>query len=119
MQDLMAALREPVSKARASRSEDTGPAGMYELPKPNETAGREEEGGRERGGGCEEEGVAKEKAAVKKEVVAKEERVGCWSCGVWCGVSCVVPGWRWGRAGVCRRVALAACVGLLGAGARS
>ncbi|MFI2764349.1 Ku protein [Streptomyces echinatus] len=36
--DLMAALQESVSKARASRSEDAGPAEVHELPKPKKKA---------------------------------------------------------------------------------
>ncbi|WP_308020003.1 hypothetical protein [Streptomyces sp. SP2-10] len=36
--DLMAALQESVSKARASRGEDAGPAEVHELPKPKKKA---------------------------------------------------------------------------------
>ncbi|MFI2763600.1 Ku protein [Streptomyces echinatus] len=36
--DLMAALQESVSKAKASRSEDAGPAEVHELPKPKRKA---------------------------------------------------------------------------------
>ncbi|MFJ8098614.1 non-homologous end joining protein Ku [Streptomyces griseofuscus] len=40
--DLMAALQESVSKAKASRGQDAGPAEVHELPKPKKTAAKKQ-----------------------------------------------------------------------------
>ncbi|MFB9402242.1 Ku protein, partial [Streptomyces echinatus] len=40
--DLMAALQESVSKARASRGDDAGPAEVHELPKPKKAAAKKQ-----------------------------------------------------------------------------
>ncbi|MFF4935392.1 Ku protein [Streptomyces griseofuscus] len=40
--DLMSALQESVSKAKASRGQDAGPAEVHELPKPKKTAAKKQ-----------------------------------------------------------------------------